>query len=60
MACMKDYKTLCDTRERELEFEKQKVVEVENEIREILRERELEKEKIQKQMKFLSDNIFKS
>ena len=46
--------------ERELALEKQKVIEVENEIRDLLQERANERAKIQQHMRNLTENMFSS
>ena len=46
--------------ERELTLEKQKVIEVENEIRDLLQERANERAKIQQHMRNLTENMFSS
>lgn len=57
---MKQIRVRYSELERELALEKQKVIEVENEIRELLQERANERAKIQRHMRNLTENMFSS
>ena len=57
---MKQYRSRYTEIERELALEKQKVIEVENEIRDLLQERANERAKIQQHMRNLTENMFSS
>ena len=57
---MKQYRGHYTEIERELALEKQKVIEVENEIRDLLQERANERAKIQQHMRNLTENMFSS
>lgn len=57
---MKQYRGRYTEIERELALEKQKVIEVENEIRDLLQERANERAKIQQHMRNLTENMFSS
>ena len=57
---MKQYRDRYTELERELALEKRKVIEVENEIRDLLQERANERAKIQQHMRNLTENMFSS
>ena len=57
---MKQYRGRYTEIERELALEKRKVIEVENEIRDLLQERANERAKIQQHMRNLTENMFSS
>jgi len=57
---MKQIRVRYSELERELALEKQKVIEVENEIRDLLQERANERAKIQQHMRNLTENMFSS